>query len=65
VTLCDTENFMTPTTIETEKDGADSSAPICSPTRSKYQIIYADPPWQYNDTLGGNAKMGAMPYATK
>lgn len=30
----------------------------------KYQIIYADPPWRYRDTLGGNAKMGAMPYPT-
>ena len=30
----------------------------------KYNIIYADPPWSYNDTLGGNAKMGAMPYPT-
>lgn len=30
----------------------------------KYSIIYADPPWTYNDTLGGNAKMGAMPYET-
>lgn len=35
MTLCDTENFMIPMTIETEKDGADSSAPICcvSPSR--------------------------------
>lgn len=32
--------------------------------KKKYEIIYADPPWSYNDTLGGNAKMGAMPYAT-
>ena len=31
-------------------------------TDKKYQIIYADPPWLYKDTLGGNAKMGAMPY---
>lgn len=30
----------------------------------KYNIIYADPPWAYRDTLGGNAKMGAMPYPT-
>jgi len=30
----------------------------------RYSIIYADPPWLYNDTLGGNAKMGAMPYPT-
>lgn len=30
----------------------------------KYNIIYADPPWAYHDTLGGNAKMGAMPYPT-
>lgn len=33
-------------------------------TEKKYDIIYADPPWTYNDTLGGNAKMGAMPYPT-
>ena len=33
-------------------------------TDKKYDIIYADPPWRYNDTLGGNAKMGAMPYDT-
>lgn len=33
-------------------------------TEKKYDIIYADPPWAYNDTLGGNAKMGAMPYPT-
>ena len=31
-------------------------------TNKKYNIIYADPPWAYHDTLGGNAKMGAMPY---
>lgn len=23
-------------------------------TEKKYEIIYADPPWLYNDTLGGN-----------
>lgn len=33
-------------------------------TDKKYDIIYADPPWTYNDTLGGNAKMGAMPDPT-
>lgn len=33
-------------------------------TKKKYDIIYADPPWAYHDTLGGNAKMGAMPYPT-
>lgn len=33
-------------------------------TDKKYDIIYADPPWAYHDTLGGNAKMGAMPYPT-
>ena len=32
--------------------------------KKKYEIIYADPPWSYNDALGGNAKMGAMPYDT-
>lgn len=33
-------------------------------TDKRYGIIYADPPWRYHDTLGGNAKMGAMPYDT-
>ena len=33
-------------------------------TEKKYDIIYADPPQAYHDTLGGNAKMGAMPYPT-
>lgn len=33
-------------------------------TTKKYDVIYSDPPWSYNDTLGGNAKMGAMPYKT-
>lgn len=33
-------------------------------TEKKYDVIYADPPWRYHDTLGGNAKMGAMPYET-
>ncbi len=37
MTLCDTENFMTPKAIETEKDSADSSAPICS------AIVYSGP----------------------
>lgn len=32
MTLTDTENSMTPETIETEKRGADSTAPSCSPT---------------------------------
>lgn len=27
-------------------------------TEKKYDIIYADPPRAYHDTLGGNAKMG-------
>ena len=31
-------------------------------TDKKYSIIYADPPWLYRNTLGGNAKMGAAPY---
>lgn len=33
-------------------------------TDKKYSIIYADPPWSYNDKLGGKAKMGACPYPT-
>ena len=29
----------------------------------KYQIIYADPPWSYDDKIGsGNAKMGSCEY---
>lgn len=57
---------MTPmNTLELDQtDVASFAASGGSAARSKYQIIYADPPWQYNDTLGGNAKMGAMPYAT-
>ena len=32
----------------------------------KYNIIYADPPWSYNDKLGSkNAKMGACEYHYK
>jgi site-specific DNA-methyltransferase (adenine-specific) len=32
----------------------------------KYQIIYADPPWSYNDKLGStSAKMGACEYHYK
>jgi len=32
----------------------------------KYQIIYADPPWRYNDKLGSNtARMGACEYHYK
>ena len=31
-------------------------------TGKKYDIIYADPPWLYRDTLGGKAMMGATPY---
>ena len=31
-------------------------------TENKYGVIYADPPWLYNDTLGGLSKMGATPY---
>jgi hypothetical protein len=41
VTLCDIENFMTPETTETEKDGADSSAPIgsASPVNQPSQTV--------------------------
>ena len=42
MTLCDTENFMTPKANETENDGADSSAPICS----AFQREYLGVPWQ-------------------
>ena len=40
MTLADTENFMTPTTLETEKDGADSSAPICSASTHDFKEEY-------------------------
>ena len=30
----------------------------------KYAIVYADPPWSYNDKKGGNPTMGAMTYPT-
>lgn len=31
-------------------------------TDKQYDIIYADPPWSYNDKLGGRSDMGATPY---
>jgi len=30
----------------------------------KYQIIYADPPWSYNDKKGNNPAMGGITYPT-
>jgi site-specific DNA-methyltransferase (adenine-specific) len=30
----------------------------------KYQIIYADPPWQYNDKKGNDPAMGGITYQT-
>ena len=30
----------------------------------KYQIIYADPPWRYNDPKGNNPAMGGITYPT-
>ena len=33
-------------------------------TNKKYDIIYADPPWSYNDKLGKSTKWGAMTYPT-
>ena len=30
----------------------------------KYQIIYADPPWKYNDPKGHNPAMGGITYPT-
>lgn len=33
-------------------------------TDKKYDIIYADPPWSYNDKRGHTAKWGAIPYPT-
>jgi len=31
---------------------------------NKYQIIYADPPWQYADQKGKDPKMGGITYST-
>ena len=31
----------------------------------KYQIIYADPPWSYNDKMGGDPNFQAMTYQTQ
>lgn len=31
-------------------------------TDKRYSVIYADPPWLYNDSLGGLSRMGATPY---
>lgn len=33
-------------------------------TDKKYDVIYADPPWTYNDKLDGNSKWGAVQYPT-
>ena len=33
-------------------------------TDKKYSIIYADPPWQYNDKKGNDPAMGGVTYAT-
>ena len=30
----------------------------------QYQIIYADPPWRYNDPKGNDPKMGGITYPT-
>lgn len=30
----------------------------------RYNIIYADPPWQYDDQLGNNPKYGGITYTT-
>jgi site-specific DNA-methyltransferase (adenine-specific) len=30
----------------------------------KYQVIYADPPWQYNDKKGNDPAMGGITYST-
>jgi len=32
--------------------------------KNKYQIIYADPPWRYNDPKGNDPKMGGITYPT-
>lgn len=51
------------TELQTDVRGGCSLQRFVRPP-SGYQIVYADPPWPYHDTLGGNAKMGAMPYPT-
>lgn len=33
-------------------------------TNKKYDVIYADPPWQYGDKLSGKGMTGACPYPT-
>lgn len=33
-------------------------------TDKKYDVIYADPPWTYNDNLDGRTEWGAVPYPT-
>ena len=33
-------------------------------TNKKYDVIYADPPWHYNDMLVGKAMHGTIPYET-
>jgi N6-adenosine-specific RNA methylase IME4 len=33
-------------------------------SNKKYQIIYADPPWQYGDKLGNDPAMGGITYKT-
>ena len=33
-------------------------------TSKKYDIIYADPPWKYNDMLVGKGMHGTIPYET-
>lgn len=33
-------------------------------TDNKYDVIYADPPWEYRHTFGGLSSCGAVPYAT-
>jgi N6-adenosine-specific RNA methylase IME4 len=30
----------------------------------KYKIIYADPPWEYNDPKGNDPAMGGITYPT-
>jgi len=40
-----------------------SAAPPCWPS-GRFGVIYADPPWSYNDKRGGKPAWGAMTYAT-
>lgn len=33
-------------------------------TNKKYKVIYADPPWEYKESGGGNRGTAGLPYKT-